>query len=96
MWRVADRFRLDVGPIAGEPGPSAARLAVLIRAHVEIVAGEREDAAVFLHEWRFLVEPHRTEIAARRDAYEAVFRGLLVDGVRDGSLRPFDGRPMRP
>ncbi|MFI5261209.1 MAG: TetR/AcrR family transcriptional regulator [Candidatus Limnocylindrales bacterium] len=91
VWRVAERFRLAADAALASPGPSAARLAVLIRAHVEIVAGEREDAAVFLQDWRFLDEPHRVEIAARREAYEAVLRGLLVEGVRDGSLRSLDG-----
>jgi TetR/AcrR family transcriptional regulator, cholesterol catabolism regulator len=91
VWRVAERFRLAADAALASPGPAAARLAVLIRAHVEIVAGEREDAAVFLQDWRFLDEPHRAEIAARREAYEAVLRGLLVEGARDGSLRSLDG-----
>ena len=64
---------------------------MLLRAHVEIVAGEREDASVFLQDWRFLDEPHRAEIAARREAYETVLRRLLVEGARDGSLRSLDG-----
>jgi TetR/AcrR family transcriptional regulator, cholesterol catabolism regulator len=91
VWRVAERFRLAADAALASAGPTAARLAVLIRAHVEIVAGEREDAAVFLQDWRFLAEPHRAEIAARREAYEAVLRGLLVEGARDGSLRSLDG-----
>ena len=91
VWRVAERFRVAADAALASPGPSAARLATLMRAHVEIVAGEREDAAVFLQDWRFLDEPHRAEIAARREAYETVLRGLLVDGARDGSLRSLDG-----
>jgi len=91
VWRVAERFRLAAEEALAGPGPAAARLAELVRAHVEIVAGEREDAAVFLQDWRFLDEPHRTVIAARREAYEAVVRRLLIEGARDGSLRTLDG-----
>lgn len=91
VLRVAERFRLAAEAAVTGPGPAAERLAALVRAHVEIVAGEREDAAVFIQDWRFLDAPHRAEIAARRDAYEAVLRGLLLAGARDGSLRPLDG-----
>lgn len=91
VWRVAERFRQAAEEALASPGPSGARLAALIRAHVEIVAGEREDAAVFLQDWRFLDQPHRAQIAARREAYEAALRGLLVEGARDGSLRALEG-----
>jgi TetR/AcrR family transcriptional regulator, cholesterol catabolism regulator len=91
VLRVAERFRQASEAAATGPEPASARLAALVRSHVAIVAGEREDAAVFLQDWRFLDEPHRAEIAARRDAYEAVLRGLLLAGARDGSLRVLDG-----
>jgi AcrR family transcriptional regulator len=87
VWRVAERFRLAGEAATAGPGPAVARLTALLRAHVDIVAGEREHAAVFLQDWRFLDEPHRTEIAARRDAYEATVRDLLAAGAADGSLR---------
>ena len=32
------------------------RLRRMIRAHVAVVTGSQKDAAVFLHEWRFLIE----------------------------------------
>lgn len=91
VWRVAERFRLATEEAMTSPGPPAARLAHLLRAHIEIVAGEREDAAVFLQDWRFLDEPHRSEIAARRDAYEGIVRDLLEAGATDGSLRAVAG-----
>ena len=53
--RAADRFNAEVGPIAAdaERAPSE-RLREMIRAHVGVVTGIQKDAAVFLHEWRFL------------------------------------------
>jgi TetR/AcrR family transcriptional regulator, cholesterol catabolism regulator len=91
VLRVAERFGVAAEAAATGPGPASVRLAELVRAHVDIVAGERQDAAVFLQDWRFLDEAHRADIAARRDAYEAVLRGLLMAGTRDGSLRDLDG-----
>ena len=46
----------------------------MIRAHVAVVTSAQKDAAVFLHEWRFLSADRREQMAARRDAYEALFR----------------------
>jgi len=87
VWRVAERFRTTVEPLAEGPGTPEARLRAMIGAHVAIVAGEREHAAVFLHEWRFLGPERKAEMAARRDAYEARFREVIAAGMRDGTFR---------
>jgi len=86
VWRVAERFRTTVEPLAEGPGTPEARLRAMIAAHVAIVAGEREHAAVFLHEWRFLGPERKADIAARRDAYEARFRNVIAAGMRDGTF----------
>ncbi len=52
--RAADRFNAEVGPLAASDGPASARLRAMIRAHVGVVTSAQKDAAVFLHEWRFL------------------------------------------
>jgi AcrR family transcriptional regulator len=91
VLRVAERFRVAAEAAATTPGTAADRLAALVRAHVEIVAREREDAAVFLQDWRFLDPAHRAEIAARRDAYESTLRDILAAGAHDGSLATGDG-----
>jgi len=90
VWRVAERFRTTVEPLAEGPGTPEARLRAMIAAHVAIVAGEREHAAVFLHEWRFLGPERKADIAARRDAYEARFRNVIAAGMRDGTFRNGD------
>ncbi|MGH2466693.1 MAG: TetR/AcrR family transcriptional regulator [Candidatus Limnocylindrales bacterium] len=93
LWSIvastADRFAA-IQAQAGAPGWAPARLRALIVGHVMIVASEREHAAVFLHEWRFLGERRRAEMLARRDAYEATVRGLIAEGVADGAFRPVD------
>jgi AcrR family transcriptional regulator len=57
------------------------RLRALVRAHVSVVTADPEYASVFAYEWKSLSGPHRAEMARRRDAYEARFRALIVEGI---------------
>jgi AcrR family transcriptional regulator len=84
--RAADRFNKEVGPLAGSQEPAGVKLKDMIRAHVGVVTSTQKDAAVFLHEWRFLSEERRLKIAARRDDYERLFRRVIADGVANGDF----------
>jgi AcrR family transcriptional regulator len=90
--RAADRFNAQVGPIASSSAAPADRLRDMIRAHVGVVTSIQKDAAVFLHEWRFLSPDRRAQMSARRDDYEALFRSVIGDGIADGSFRRVDPR----
>ena len=88
--RAADRFNTRVGPIAATPAPAATKLREMIRAHVGVVTDSQRDAAVFLHEWRFLGAGRREQVAARRDAYEALFRQAIGEGIAGGDFAGAD------
>ena len=90
--RAADRFNELVGPIAASGTPPAERLRGMIRAHVAVVTSTQRDAAVFLHEWRLLSVDRRAALAARRDAYEAMFRQVIAEGSAAQVFRPVDAR----
>jgi len=90
--RAADRFGAEVGPIARRAAPAPARLRRMIRAHVSVVTSAQREAVVFLHEWRFLSDERRSEMAGRRDAYEALFRGVIGEGVAAAEFAPVDAR----
>jgi AcrR family transcriptional regulator len=92
VCRAADRFNVGVSVAAAGAASPSARLREMIRAHVAVVTGAQKDAAVFQHEWRFLSAERRAEISARRDAYEALFRRVISDGVATGDFRPVDPR----
>lgn len=92
--RAADRFNAEVGPLAASETPPAERLRAMIRAHVAVVTSAQKDAAVFLHEWRFLSAERRAQMAQRRDGYEALFRTVITDGQDSGDFRPVDARLM--
>jgi len=92
VCRAADRFNAEVGPAAASDASPADRLRSMIRGHVAVVTSYQKDAAVFLHEWRFLSEERRDQLAARRDGYEALFRQVISDGISAGNFRPVDPR----
>lgn len=78
----------DCRPAAGGrilPDPSS-ELACLIRGHVRVITDDVGAAAVFVHEWRALGAERRAEVLRRRDAYEARFRTLIVDGISTGEF----------
>ncbi len=90
--RAADRFNAQVGPIVASAVPASVKLRDMIRAHVGVVTTVQKDAAVFLHEWRFLSAERRLNIAARRDDYERLFRRVIADGVANGDFIKADPR----
>ena len=91
--RAADRFDAAVAPIAADDRrPAADRLAAMIRAHIRVVTDDLGNASSFLHEWRFLSDERRADVARRRDGYEARFRDVIAAGHRRaGSSSPADG-----
>jgi AcrR family transcriptional regulator len=90
VTRAADRFNSEVCPIARSNASPRDRLADMIRAHVGVVTATQKDAAVFLHEWRFLSPERREDMASRRDAYEQLFRDVIAHGTTTGVFRAVD------
>lgn len=70
--------------------PVAAQLRRAIEAHVRVLTGDVAAASVFLHEWRHLSEPARTEFVALRERYETGFRTLIQRGLDLGELHAPD------
>jgi len=91
--RAADRFAMAISPYLHPDGMTPEyRLRGMIRAHVRVLTDDLEDAAVFLHEWRFLAPERRAQILARRDDHELAFRNAIADGVEAGDFRLIDER----
>jgi TetR/AcrR family transcriptional regulator, cholesterol catabolism regulator len=66
------------------------RLAALVEAHVEVITADPGRSSVFVTEWRHLSPDRRAAVAARRDAYEARFRGAIADGIAVGAFHATD------
>lgn len=96
LWSIVDRaatafeVAADAALAESTGGDAVDRLAAFVEAHVEVVTADPERASVFVTEWRHLSEPHRDEIAQRRDAYEGRLRALIVDGIALGVFRSTD------
>ena len=88
--RAADAFLAAVRPIAATREPAPARLTSMIVAHIEIVVARLSQATVFFQDWRHLGDDRRNEIIRRRDAYEALYRQVIADGIAAGDLRNID------
>ena len=85
---AADRAELDAE--ARRAGDPAEAVAALVRAHVEVLTADVDEAGVFVHEWRALGAERRAAILARRDAYEARFRRRIEDGIAVGAFAMTD------
>jgi Tetracyclin repressor-like, C-terminal domain len=68
----------------------ALKLAAAVRAHVVFHGLHSRAAFVTDSEIRALTEGPRLALIAKRDAYQAMFNGMIRDGIRDGSLRASD------
>jgi len=99
LWGIVDRAagrfeaaaeRAEREAEASRPGDPAEALAALVRAHVDVLTGNVDEAGVFVHEWRALGPERRAAILARRDAYEARFRSRIEDGVAVGAFAMAD------
>ncbi len=88
--RAAEQFLGAVEPIVQSDTPPTDKLREMVRAHVSVVADNLGDAAVFLHEWRFLGEGRRAEIAGLRDRYESLYRHVIEEGIASGEFAPAD------
>jgi AcrR family transcriptional regulator len=95
LWAIVDRAasrfeaaadRAEREADARRPGDPAEAIAALVRAHVEVLTTDVDEAGVFVNEWRALGPEHRGAILERRDAYEARFRRRLEAGIAVGAF----------
>ena len=99
LWAIVDRAatrfeeaadRAEREAAERRPGDPSEALAALVRAHVEVLTDDVDEASVFVHEWRSLGPEGRASILVRRDAYEARFRDRIRDGMAVGAFAMTD------
>ena len=95
LWGIVDRAAARFEAAADlaqreadarRPGDPIEAVAALIRAHVEVLTSDVDEAGVFVHEWRALGPDRRAAILERRDAYERRFRKHMEDGIAVGAF----------
>lgn len=94
LWAIvnkaADRFFGAAEPIVESDIVPIEKLRRVIAAHVRVITDSATSASVYTTQWRHLSEPRRSEFAARRDAYERMFRGLVRTCIREGTFSDMD------
>lgn len=88
--RAAEQFLTSVKLVVEGLGSPEEKLRKAMRSHVGVVAHAREEARVFLEEWQALQEPRRSEVRELRDGYEALWDGLIRQGIESRRLRDVD------
>jgi AcrR family transcriptional regulator len=77
----------DTEIIAAGPGSATARLAAIMRRHIEPLADNCASLRAYLHEVRFLPKEARRRIGKLARRYERIVEGLLEQGIAAGELR---------
>lgn len=94
LWQIATRcandFFLAVQPIAESELTISLKLKSMIKAHVSVLLKNQQAAVVFLQEWIHLNPIRYQEFKERRDAYENLFREVILQGVRENLFRNMD------
>jgi len=90
--RAADEFFAALRPVMAMEAPTPLKLRKAIIAHVSVITRHLDASGVYFNEWRHLKKKQRDRFARRRDEYEALFRALLDQGIREGIFAPVDER----
>lgn len=80
---MVNLLKISRAALEGVEGPEA-RIATLVRCHIERIANHNAGTTVNENELRSLEEPNRTAIAAMRDEYEHLWRDEIADGIARG------------
>ena len=83
----AERFLERGAEAANEDAPAAQRLRDFLAGHIATVVEHLDAATVFLNEWRYLSPDLRGLVQEKRDAYEAMIRRIIEEGIATGEFR---------
>lgn len=104
LWAIVvdalDRLTAAVAPAldperssgAGPARTPADRIRAAIGAHLAFAAENGDEMSLVQIELRALAPARRRALIAKRDAYEALWRGAIEDAIADGTLRMADVR----
>jgi TetR/AcrR family transcriptional regulator, cholesterol catabolism regulator len=90
VMSIAEAFRQRVVPHLETDLPAPIKLRSAIVEHISVITENIESATIYFHEWKFLSEERRTDVLARRDAYEEAFRQVLKHGITNRQFVEID------
>ena len=94
LFRIADsmieHWIKELRRVVHQPLEPQEKLREVIKAHVNLLAGDFERLCVFLHEYKSLKSEWRNKIVVKRDDYERLFENVIADGIEKGCFWPSD------
>lgn len=92
LGRAFDLLERRVVPILESDAAPLERLKGAIHEHLRVAADHADELSLVQIELRSLPPERRAQMIERRNAYEALWRAAISEGMADGSLRAFDVR----
>lgn len=82
-----DKYLEVIRPLATSDEPADVRMRACIKAHVQVVADNVEETLVSVRQWKYLSEVNRKRVTAKRQDFEALFTGMLEEGMASGVFK---------
>lgn len=77
-----------IQPISESSNDPIERLKEAIFIHIHLLVTNKEEAQVFLDEWKFLSEENKAIIIEKRREYEQCWLTILRDGIMQKKIKP--------
>lgn len=77
-----------IQPISESSNDPIERLKEAIFIHIHLLVTNKEEAQVFLDEWKFLSDENRAIIIEKRREYEQCWLTILRDGITQKKIKP--------
>lgn len=89
------RFDLDemttlIQQIASSDLTPDKKLREAITVHLEFVTANMDGLGVFMQDWHSLSPDRESQVIAKRDYYESLFRGIIQEGIKSGDFNVVD------
>ena len=78
---AAGEFERNVRSVFESNLDVESKLRSMIAAHIGVITRNIHAATIYFHEWKFLGPQRRRSVRERRDAYEAMFRQVISEGM---------------
>ena len=83
-FEIAGQFIQEVEEAIAYHLDPEKRLRAAIKGHLMVIEQNREAAAVFFQEWKFLQDPYLSDFMIMRRNYEGTFHRILMKGQKEG------------
>lgn len=79
-----DKYLDAIRPAADSTAAADRRMRQAIKAHLEVLASNRDHTLIAFHQWKHLGAANQRRVVKKRNAYEAMFTTIVEDGLATG------------